>query len=86
MSGTSPKLILASASPRRLDLLGQIGILVDAVKPADINEDPIGGEIPREHALRLAREKAGASFKASRSTIRPCFCSVISTGQLNVSP
>ena len=58
MSGTSPKLILASASPRRLDLLGQIGILVDAVKPADINEDPIGGEIPREHALRLAREKA----------------------------
>ena len=58
MSGTSPKLILASASPRRLDLLGQIGILVDAVKPADINEDPIAGEIPREHALRLAREKA----------------------------
>ena len=58
MSGASPKLILASASPRRLDLLAQIGIVPDEVRPADINEDPIAGELPKGHALRLAREKA----------------------------
>jgi len=58
MSGKSPTLILASASPRRLDLLAQIGITPTAIKPADINEDPIEGELPRGHALRLAQEKA----------------------------
>ena len=57
MSG-SPTLILASQSPRRLSLLSQIGITPDEVSPADINEDPIDGEIPRDHALRLAQEKA----------------------------
>ena len=54
-----PRLILASASPRRLDLLAQIQISPDAVIPADINEDPMLGELPRGHALRLAQEKAG---------------------------
>lgn len=54
----SSKLILASASPRRLSLLVQIGITPGAVLPADINEDPLPGEVPREHALRLAQEKA----------------------------
>lgn len=59
MSGSlKPRFILASASPRRLDLLAQIGIVPDAVSPADINEDPIEGELPRGHALRLAQEKA----------------------------
>ena len=58
MSGNPPKLILASASPRRLDLLAQIGIVPDEVRPADINEGPIAGELPKGHALRLAREKA----------------------------
>jgi len=56
--GASPKLILASASPRRLSLLAQIGVTPDAVSPADINEDPIDCEMPRDHALRLAQEKA----------------------------
>jgi len=51
-------LVLASASPRRRDLLAQIGITPDAILPADINEDPIEGELPRGHALRLAQEKA----------------------------
>lgn len=53
-----PRFILASASPRRLDLLAQIGVVPDAVIPADINEDPLDGELPRGHALRLAQEKA----------------------------
>ena len=52
------KLVLASASPRRLDLLRQIGIEPDIVDPADIDETPLSGELPRQHAARLARAKA----------------------------
>ena len=52
------RLILASASPRRLDLLDRIGVKPDAVDPAHIDESVPAGELPREHALRLAREKA----------------------------
>src|SRR6476660_2755568 len=52
------RLILASASPRRLDLLARIGVMPDAVLPADIDEGVPKGELPREHAARLAREKA----------------------------
>src|SRR6476469_3997991 len=54
------RLILASASPRRIDLLARIGIEPDAVVPADIDESIPKGELPRDHALRLAREKAHA--------------------------
>jgi len=54
------RLILASASPRRLDLLARIGVTPDAVLPAEIDESVRPGELPREHAARLAREKATA--------------------------
>ena len=54
------RLVLASASPRRLDLLARIGVTPDAVIPADIDEEPAKGELPRPHALRLAAEKAAA--------------------------
>ena len=54
------KLILASASPRRLELLAQIGIAPDAVLPADIDETPLKSELPRALALRLAEEKCAA--------------------------
>src|SRR3569623_282081 len=54
------RLILASASPRRVDLLARIGVTPDAVVPADIDESVPTGELPRQHALRLAREKAQA--------------------------
>jgi septum formation protein len=54
------KLVLASASPRRLDLLARIGVVPDAVVPADVDESVLRGELPRVHALRLAREKAQA--------------------------
>jgi septum formation protein len=53
-------LILASASPRRRDLLAQIGVVPREIRPADIDETPASGELPRAHALRLAREKAAA--------------------------
>jgi septum formation protein len=52
------RLILASASPRRLELLARIGVTPDAVVPADIDESVPKGELPRQHALRLARQKA----------------------------
>ncbi len=53
-------LILASASPRRLQLLAQIGVVPDRVTAADIDETPLRDETPRRHAARLAREKAQA--------------------------
>lgn len=52
------RLILASASPRRLDMLARLGIVPDAVDPAEIDEGAGKGELPRAHARRLAREKA----------------------------
>jgi len=55
----SQRLVLASASPRRLELLRQVGIEPDRVVPADIDETPGRDETPRRLALRLAREKAG---------------------------
>jgi septum formation protein len=55
-----PTLILASASPRRLELLRQIGITPDAVDPAEIDEMPLKSELPPAHVLRLARAKAEA--------------------------
>lgn len=53
-------LVLASASPRRLDLLRQIAIQPEAVDPAHIDETPVRGELPVPHARRLAEEKARA--------------------------
>ena len=60
------RLILASASPRRLDLLARIGVIPDAVEPADIDESVRPGELPRDHAARLATEKAAAVAVAAR--------------------
>ncbi|HVL29642.1 MAG TPA: nucleoside triphosphate pyrophosphatase [Sphingomicrobium sp.] len=54
------RLVLASASPRRLDLLARIGVHPDTIVPAEIDESVPKGELPREHAVRLAREKAAA--------------------------
>ena len=55
-----PRLVLASASPRRLELLRQIGLVPDAVDPADIDETPARGELPPAHVVRLAEAKARA--------------------------
>jgi septum formation protein len=53
--------VLASASPRRLDLLRQIGVEPDQIDPSDIDETPLKDETPRLAAARLAREKAQAA-------------------------
>jgi septum formation protein len=57
-----PKLILASGSPRRLALLNQAGIEPAALRPVDIDETPVRGELPRACATRLARTKADAAL------------------------
>jgi septum formation protein len=59
-SSDRPLLVLASASPRRLELLAQIGIVPDVVAPADLDETPGAEEPPRVYAERLAAEKAVA--------------------------
>lgn len=58
VSNNLVRLILGSASPRRLALLAQIGVVPDAVLPPDIDEDPLKGELPRPYCARIAREKA----------------------------
>lgn len=59
--GWRPKLVLASASPRRLALLEQAGLRPDLLLPADLDETPRKGERPRDLARRLAMEKAQAA-------------------------
>jgi len=61
-----PKLVLASASPRRLALLNQAGIAADALRPVDLDETPTRGELPRACATRLAHAKATAALEAVR--------------------
>ena len=58
MAAAPQRLVLASASPRRLDLLRQIGLEPDAVAAADVDETPLKTESPRQLALRLAAAKA----------------------------
>ncbi len=56
-----PSLTLASASPRRRELLARLGIEPAKIAPADIDETPLKGELPRDYAKRMAREKALAA-------------------------
>ncbi len=58
---TAPSLILASASPRRRELIARLGIAPAQVLSADIDESPRKGELPRDYARRMAREKAVAA-------------------------
>ena len=58
------RLILASASPRRLDLLARIGVVPDTVVPAEIDETPLKGELPVRYARRMAAAKAAACTEA----------------------
>lgn len=63
------RLVLASASPRRKQLLAQIGLEPDAISPADIDETPRKGETPRVYAERLGVEKAEAVHMAGQYTL-----------------
>lgn len=74
------RLILGSASPRRLELLAQIGIVPDAVVPADIDETPHPGELPRGHAERIAEAKARA-VAAGPGDLVLCADTVVAMGR-----
>ena len=52
----TPRLILASSSPRRRDLLAQIGVVPDDIRSPDIDENPRKSELPRPYAERMAAE------------------------------
>ena len=75
------RLILASASPRRLDLLARIGVVPDAVLPADVDESVPKGELPRDHALRLAREKAHAVARLEPDALVLAADTVVAVGR-----
>ena len=61
----TPRLILASASPRRRELIARLGIEPLAVRAADIDETPRPAEVPYDYARRMAREKAEAARDSS---------------------
>lgn len=75
------KLVLASASPRRLDLLARIGVVPDAVVPADIDETPRKGELPPHYAARVAAEKAAAVAGAHPGALILAADTVVAAGR-----
>ncbi|MDZ7904548.1 MAG: Maf family protein [Cypionkella sp.] len=74
------RLILGSGSPRRRELLAQIGIMPDAILPPDIDETPKKGELPRPYCARLAREKA-AAVMADADDIVICADTTVALGR-----
>ena len=72
--------ILGSGSPRRLDLLAQLGLRPDAVRPPEIDETPRRGELPRAYCARMAREKARA-VAAGPDDVVLCADTVVALGR-----
>lgn len=81
MPDTRPPLVLASASPRRLDLLARLGILPDRTIATAIDETPFKGEIPRPHAARLARAKAEAAAAEAPAALVLAADTVVGVGR-----
>jgi len=74
------RLILGSASPRRKELLGQIGIVPDEVRPPDIDETPERGESPLHYCRRIARQKAEA-MRVAPDEIALCADTTVALGR-----
>src|ERR1700761_5717878 len=74
-------LVLASASPRRLDLLRQVGFEPAAIDPADIDETPAADEAPRAYALRMARGKLAAVMPRHPGMLVLAADSVVAVGR-----
>ncbi len=72
--------ILGSGSPRRLDLLAQLGVQPDAVRPPDIDEDPLKAELPRPYCARIAREKV-AAVQAGNDDVVLCADTTVALGR-----
>ena len=78
------RLVLASASPRRLDLLAQIGLKPDAIVYPDVDETPRKGELPRDLALRLAEAKARAGAAAHPDAVVLGADTTVAVGRRNL--
>ena len=76
-----PRLVLASASPRRIELLARIGVVPDAVDPADLDETPLPAEPPLPHARRLAAAKAAAVAPRHREALILACDTVVACGR-----
>ncbi|MEX0366685.1 MAG: nucleoside triphosphate pyrophosphatase [Ruegeria sp.] len=72
--------ILGSGSPRRLDLLAQLGVQPDAVRPPDIDETPLKAELPRPYCARIAREKVHA-VQADTDDVVLCADTTVALGR-----
>lgn len=75
-----PHLVLGSGSPRRLELLAQLGITPNDIRPPDIDETPLKGELPRPYCARMAREKA-AAIKANTEDVVLCADTTVALGR-----
>lgn len=73
-------LILGSGSPRRKELLAQIGVVPDDIRPPDIDETPLRGELPKPYCSRIARQKALAT-RASDTDIVLCADTTVAIGR-----
>jgi septum formation protein len=78
---STPPLVLASASPRRLELLRQVGIEPAEIDPADIDETPGPRELPRLYALRMAKAKLAAVASRHRGAVVLAADSVVVCGR-----
>ncbi len=74
------KFILGSGSPRRLELLAQIGVVPDDIRAPDIDETPIKAELPRPYCTRMAREKV-AAVEAGADDIVLCADTTVALGR-----
>lgn len=77
----TPRLVLASESPRRRDLLASIGLTPDIIAPADVDETPLKDELPRRLAARLAAAKAEAAAARFPSDFVLAADTVVSVGR-----
>ena len=76
-----PELVLASASPRRVELLALVGIVPDRIEPADIDETPHKDETPPRLAVRLARAKAAVVAERAPETVVLAADTVVAIGR-----
>ncbi|MGQ0741540.1 MAG: Maf family protein [Alphaproteobacteria bacterium] len=79
--GNRSRLLLASASPRRRELLAQTGIVPDQISAAKIDEKPHKGELPRAYALRIAREKCEAASRGHPAFVVLAADTVVACGR-----
>ena len=79
-ASSKPRLILGSASPRRAELLGQLGIVADAVRPPEVDETPLKGELARAYCRRIAAAKA-AAMQVAPGEVALCADTTVALGR-----